>query len=88
MQLSGYQNRLNYQTRWLPLQLALSADIPPDNMMPFPTGGDMLQFLYQSGDITDKDGLQVTWYHAANKKSEMEEALKSKYSFPHIAAHS
>ncbi|XP_023671674.2 protein FAM151A [Paramormyrops kingsleyae] len=50
-------------------------DTPP--MMPFPTGGDMLQFLYQSGDITDKDGLQVTWYHAANKKSEMEEALKS-----------
>ncbi|KAJ7332684.1 hypothetical protein JRQ81_014864 [Phrynocephalus forsythii] len=43
----------------------------------FYTGGDMLEYLLNLGSIDSKDGLLVTWYHAANKKSEMEAALKS-----------
>ncbi|XP_018608788.2 protein FAM151A [Scleropages formosus] len=37
----------------------------------------MLDYLIQNGNIEEKDGLQVTWYHSANNKSEMEQALKS-----------
>ncbi|XP_062994685.1 protein FAM151A isoform X2 [Elgaria multicarinata webbii] len=37
----------------------------------------MLDYLLNLGKIDRKDGLLVTWYHAANRKSEMEEALKS-----------
>ncbi|KAJ6662590.1 hypothetical protein lerEdw1_011727, partial [Lerista edwardsae] len=41
------------------------------------TGGDMLNYLLNLRKIGRKDGLLVTWYHAANSKSEMEKALKS-----------
>ncbi|XP_018419487.1 PREDICTED: protein FAM151A isoform X2 [Nanorana parkeri] len=43
----------------------------------FSTGGDMLDYLKSIGQISAKDGLQVSWYHAANNKSEMQEALNS-----------
>ncbi|XP_071368315.1 protein FAM151A [Centroberyx affinis] len=43
----------------------------------FPTGGDMLDFLVQTGDISRADGLLATWYHRANNKSEMNKALAS-----------
>nr|XP_015210843.1 PREDICTED: protein FAM151A isoform X1 [Lepisosteus oculatus] len=43
----------------------------------FPTGGDMLDYLFQLGYIQEKDGLHVSWYHSANSKTEMEESLKS-----------
>ncbi|XP_006025880.1 protein FAM151A isoform X1 [Alligator sinensis] len=43
----------------------------------FSTAGDLLEYLLQLGSIPRKDGLHVTWYHAANRKSEMEDALKS-----------
>ncbi|KAI1883105.1 hypothetical protein AGOR_G00241810 [Albula goreensis] len=44
---------------------------------PFPTGGDMLDYLIQTGDIQDRDGLHISWYHSANNKSEMDKALRS-----------
>lgn len=47
-------------------------------MEPFPSDGDMLDFLLQIGEIQEKDGLYATWYHAANNKSEMNKALNSK----------
>ncbi|XP_051554381.1 protein FAM151A [Myxocyprinus asiaticus] len=47
------------------------------NIESFPTGGDMLDFLLQTGEIQEKDGLYATWYHAANSKSEMIKALNS-----------
>ncbi|XP_051984045.1 protein FAM151A-like [Xyrauchen texanus] len=47
------------------------------NIESFPTGGDMLDFLLQTGEIQEKDGLYATWYHAANSKSEMIMALNS-----------
>ncbi|XP_004607371.2 protein FAM151A [Sorex araneus] len=39
--------------------------------------GDMLDYLKELGHISRKDGLLVTWYHAANSRQEMEEALNS-----------
>ncbi|XP_066548209.1 protein FAM151A [Amia ocellicauda] len=53
---------------------------PPPDPAPepsFPTGGDMLDYLLHLGYIDKKDGLQVSWYHSANKKHEMEQALQS-----------
>ncbi|XP_071760617.2 protein FAM151A [Centroberyx gerrardi] len=46
-------------------------------LLSFPTGGDMLDFLVQTGDISRADGLLATWYHRANNKSEMNKALAS-----------
>ncbi|KAG8436865.1 hypothetical protein GDO86_007811 [Hymenochirus boettgeri] len=43
----------------------------------FSTGEDMLEFLQSQEKIKSKDGLLVSWYHAANSKNEMEEALNS-----------
>ncbi|CAI9621345.1 unnamed protein product [Staurois parvus] len=37
----------------------------------------MLDYLKSIGQISAKDGLLVTWYHAANSKSQMQEALNS-----------
>lgn len=42
------------------------------------TGGDMLDFLVQSGEISERDGLLATWFHRANRKEEMNNALASK----------
>ncbi|KAF0047493.1 hypothetical protein F2P81_001126 [Scophthalmus maximus] len=41
------------------------------------TGGDMLDFLVQSGEISERDGLLATWFHRANRKEEMNNALAS-----------
>ncbi|XP_032388227.1 protein FAM151A isoform X1 [Etheostoma spectabile] len=49
-----------------------SASLPP-----FPTGGDMLDFLVQSGEISEPDGLLATWFHRANSKEDMNKALTS-----------
>uniref|UniRef100_A0A3B1K9T3 Protein FAM151A n=1 Tax=Astyanax mexicanus TaxID=7994 RepID=A0A3B1K9T3_ASTMX len=49
----------------------------PETMVPFPTDGDMLEFLVRNGELQEKDGLYATWYHAANSKAEMNEALES-----------
>lgn len=43
----------------------------------FPTSGDMLDYLIESGDISERDGLLATWYHRANSKEEMNKALTS-----------
>ncbi|XP_042352876.1 protein FAM151A [Plectropomus leopardus] len=43
----------------------------------FSTGGDMLDFLVQSGEISKPDGLLATWFHRANTKEEMNKALTS-----------
>uniref|UniRef100_A0A673BDR6 Protein FAM151A n=1 Tax=Sphaeramia orbicularis TaxID=375764 RepID=A0A673BDR6_9TELE len=43
----------------------------------FATGGDMLDYLIQSGDISHHDGLLATWFHRANNKAEMNKALAS-----------
>ncbi|XP_068949415.1 protein FAM151A-like isoform X2 [Petaurus breviceps papuanus] len=39
--------------------------------------GDMMDYLLSTGHINRRDGLEVTWYHAANLRSEMETALNS-----------
>ncbi|XP_074076422.1 protein FAM151A [Macrotis lagotis] len=39
--------------------------------------GDMLDYLISTGQISHKDGLLVTWHHAANNRSQMEAALSS-----------
>ncbi|XP_074120714.1 protein FAM151A [Sminthopsis crassicaudata] len=39
--------------------------------------GDMMDYLLHSGHISQRDGLLVTWHHAANSQSEMEKALNS-----------
>uniref|UniRef100_A0A8C0HJL8 Uncharacterized protein n=1 Tax=Chelonoidis abingdonii TaxID=106734 RepID=A0A8C0HJL8_CHEAB len=51
----------------------------------FETDGDLLEYLLNLGSIDRKDGLLVTWYHSANKKSELAAALKSKIYFFHLA---
>ncbi|XP_012494913.1 PREDICTED: protein FAM151A [Propithecus coquereli] len=38
---------------------------------------DMLDYLLSLGQISHRDGLQVTWYHAANSQEEMGAALNS-----------
>nr|XP_019966121.1 PREDICTED: protein FAM151A isoform X2 [Paralichthys olivaceus] len=43
----------------------------------FSTGGHMLDFLVQTGEISKPDGLLATWFHRANKKEEMNKALAS-----------
>ncbi|KAM4557485.1 protein FAM151A [Fundulus diaphanus] len=43
----------------------------------FSTGGDMLDFLVQSGEIGEHDGLLATWFHRANSKEAMNQALAS-----------
>lgn len=42
---------------------------------PFPTEGDMLDYLVQIGEISEADGLFATWFHRANSKEEMHAAL-------------
>ncbi|XP_003793196.1 protein FAM151A [Otolemur garnettii] len=37
--------------------------------------GDMLDYLISLGQISHRDGLQVTWYHAANSQEELKAAL-------------
>ncbi|XP_069794127.1 protein FAM151A isoform X3 [Narcine bancroftii] len=44
---------------------------------PFSPGGDLLDYLLQCGIIERKDGLLVTWYHGANSKHQLEQALNS-----------
>lgn len=41
---------------------------------------DMLDYLLSLGKISQRDGLLVTWYHAANSLKEMRAALNSKSS--------
>ncbi|KAM6989169.1 protein FAM151A [Tautogolabrus adspersus] len=43
----------------------------------FSTGGDMLDFLVESGVISKQDGLLASWFHRANSKEEMNKALTS-----------
>ncbi|XP_029929791.1 protein FAM151A [Myripristis murdjan] len=49
----------------------------PGPLPSFPTDGDMLDFLVETGEISAADGLLATWYHRANNKSEMNKALAS-----------
>lgn len=65
---------------YLAIQPGSSGPLPS-----FPTGGDMLDYLIQSGDISERDGLLATWYHRANGKEEMNKALASKLS--HTCTH-
>ncbi|XP_035279045.1 protein FAM151A [Anguilla anguilla] len=50
---------------------------PTEPIQPFPTSGDMLDYLVQNGDIQERDALHVSWYHSANSKSDLDKALKS-----------
>jgi len=59
------------------LFLAIQSGVPA-HLPSFPTGGDMLDFLVQSSDISKPDGLLATWFHRANSKEEMDKALASK----------
>uniref|UniRef100_A0A8C4PE22 Menorin-like domain-containing protein n=1 Tax=Dromaius novaehollandiae TaxID=8790 RepID=A0A8C4PE22_DRONO len=38
---------------------------------------NILDYFLRSNRIKTRDGAEITWYHAANKKSQMEEAIKS-----------
>ncbi|XP_030061494.1 protein FAM151A [Microcaecilia unicolor] len=49
----------------------------PDTSPSFRTDGDMLEYLMDISQINRSDGLLVTWYHRANKKSELTEAMQS-----------
>lgn len=42
---------------------------------------DMLDYLQSLGHISQRDGLLVTWYHAANSRKAMEAALKGKSGY-------
>lgn len=42
----------------------------------------MLDYMLSTGQISHRDGLLVTWYHAANSKKAMEDTLNSKSSHP------
>lgn len=39
---------------------------------------NILQYFLRNNQITTGDGAQITWYHAANHKAQLKEALKSK----------
>lgn len=54
---------------------SVSQFIFTDTSVPFPTDGDMLDFLVQTGDISKPDGLLATWFHRANSKEAMNQAL-------------
>ena len=41
---------------------------------------DMLDYLLSLGQISQRDGLLVTWYHGANSQEQMKAALSSKSS--------
>ncbi|XP_048353160.1 protein FAM151A [Sphaerodactylus townsendi] len=63
----------------LTVYLTVNRDSPPE-LAPkpiFSTAGNVLDYLLNLKRIDQKDGLLVSWHHAANKKSEMEQALKS-----------
>lgn len=55
-----------------------------DPTFSFSTGGDMLEFLVQSGEISERDGLMATWFHRANSKEDMNTALASKLTHMHV----
>ncbi|XP_068782439.1 protein FAM151B-like isoform X3 [Struthio camelus] len=38
---------------------------------------NILDYFLRSNRIRTRDGAEITWYHAANQKSQMEEAIKS-----------
>ncbi|XP_075792143.1 protein FAM151A isoform X1 [Pelodiscus sinensis] len=59
--------------------LTINRNAPQDSVLKpaFDTDGDLLEYLLNLGRIDRKDGLLVTWYHSANQKSELEDALKS-----------
>lgn len=39
---------------------------------------NILEYFLRNNQITAEDGAQIIWYHAANSKAHMNEALKSK----------
>lgn len=43
--------------------------------------GDMLDYLLSLGQINRKDGLLVSWYHGANSRQQMEDALNSECTY-------
>ncbi|XP_021524319.2 protein FAM151B isoform X1 [Aotus nancymaae] len=51
--------------------------------MAAPAGGpgswseNILEYFLRNNQITTEDGAEITWYHAANHKAQMNEALKS-----------
>ncbi|XP_058034565.1 protein FAM151A [Ahaetulla prasina] len=60
---------------WLTVRKQFLEDMEPRPS--FYSGGNVLDYLLNLKRIDRKDGLLVTWYHAANSKSDMEEALKA-----------
>lgn len=48
---------------------------------------NILQYFLRRKEIAAEDGAEVTWYHAANSKAQLEEALGSKSGRP-LALHS
>ncbi|XP_070604635.1 protein FAM151A [Erythrolamprus reginae] len=60
---------------WLAVRKQFLEDVKPRPS--FYSGGNVLDYLLNLKRIDRKDGLLVTWYHAANSKNDMEEALKA-----------
>lgn len=40
---------------------------------------NILHYFLRNNQITTEDGAEIVWYHAANHKSQMREALRSKW---------
>lgn len=40
---------------------------------------NILDYFLRNNQITTEDGAEIVWYHAANHKSQMREALRSKW---------
>lgn len=59
---------------------APSAFIPGCEQAACRPDADMLDYLLSQGQISQRDGLLVTWYHAANSQEEMGAALSGKSS--------
>ncbi|XP_055978188.1 protein FAM151A [Sorex fumeus] len=64
-------------TLGLILGFTLRPDAHPSCQETCSPKGDMLDYLKELGHISQRDGLLVTWYHAANGRQEMEAALNS-----------
>ena len=66
------------QELMLTASLSLIPDCEQDGT--YRSDADMLDYLLSLGQISQRDGLLVTWYHAANSKEQMKAALSSKSS--------
>uniref|UniRef100_A0A5F5PVS2 Family with sequence similarity 151 member B n=1 Tax=Equus caballus TaxID=9796 RepID=A0A5F5PVS2_HORSE len=60
---------------------AVSEDLVPIllDLYPGSWSENILEYFLRSNQITAEDGAQITWYHAANHKAQVNEALKNEH---------